>query len=125
MDFARVYSAQMNLSISMNSPDKMVIDDDWSDLSKIRQVPDIDRERLHDYRVNRLKGEMARLDVGLCVMVSPISLRYALDYRNYALFCSHIPCTYLFMGPDGEYVLHNAFDPDIPASRRKQGTHIS
>ena len=94
----------MNVNISMSSPDQMVIDDDWSDLSKIRQAPVIDRERLHGYRIDRLKGQMQRLDVGLCVMASPISLRYALDYRNYALFCSHIPCTYLFMDPDGEYV---------------------
>lgn len=88
-------------------------------------MPDIDLERLHSYRMSRIKAEMLRHDVGLCVMVSPISLRYTVNYRNYAAFMSHIPSTYLFLPADGEYMLYNAFEPDIAENKKRKGQHIA
>ncbi len=109
----------------MTSPDKMVQIDDWSDLSRFREVPPIDFERLHTYRMSRLKAEMLKHDVGLCVMVSPISLRYAVNYRNYAAFMSHIPSTYLFLPVEGDYLLYNAFEPDIADKNKRKGRPIA
>ena len=99
--------------------------DDWSDLSQFREVPSLDLERLHTYRQSRLKAEMQKHDVGLCVMMSPISLRYAVNYRNYALFMSHIPSTYLFLPTDGDYVLFNAFEPEIPEKHKRKGQAVA
>ena len=107
------------------SPDQMVMQDDWSDLSQFRTIPEIDIDRMHQYRLSRMKVEMQHHDVGLCVMVSPISLRYTINYRNYAAFMSHIPSTYLFLPTDGEVMLYNAFDPSVPASNKRKGQYIS
>jgi len=109
----------------MPSPDQMVQADDWSDLSQFREVPPIDLKRLHTYRMARLKAEMQKHDVGLCVMVSPISLRYAVNYRNYAAFMSHIPSTYLFLPVEGDYLLCNAFEPGIADKNKRKGRPIA
>ncbi len=109
----------------MLTPDELVIQENWSDLERIREKPDIDLEQLHAYRTTRLKQELRRHDVALCVMVSPISLRYAINYRNYAAFMSHIPCTYLFYPAEGNFILHNGFDPGIPARNQRTGYPIS
>jgi Xaa-Pro aminopeptidase len=45
----------------------------------------------------------------MCVLVNPISLRYAIDYRCYQLFQSHIPTTYLFLPQDGPIVMYGAY----------------
>lgn len=107
------------------TPDQLVIIDDWSDLVGSREMPEIDQERMHRYRLGRLLAEMHRRDVSLCVLVNPISLRYAIDYRNYALFNAHIPCTYLVLNREGHYVLHNAFEPNLPEQNRSSGRPIS
>lgn len=109
----------------MLTPDALVLRENWSDLEQIRRKPDIDLQRLHEYRTARLKQQMRRHDVALCVMVSPISLRYAINYRNYAAFMSHIPCTYLFYPLEGNFVLHNGFDPALPDRNKRKGRPIS
>ena len=93
------------------SPDQMITDDNWSDLSQHKKKPEIDSERLRTYRMQRLKTCMREADVALCVLVNPISLRYAVEYRNYALFQSHIPTTYLFLPLEGPVVIHGGYDP--------------
>lgn len=103
----------------------MIADDDWSDLQRFRQMPDIDTGRMHRYRIGRIKAEMAKMDVSLCVMVSPISLRYTLNYRNYAAFMSHIPSTYLFVTRADDFLLHAAFEPTIPRQHTANGQPIS
>ena len=111
--------------MKLTSPDQMVLDDNWSDLKQFQLMPDIDKERLHQYRSGRLIAEMQKHNVSLCIMVNPISLRYAINYRNYAAFMSHIPSTYLFMAVDGPVMLYNAFEPDLPNSSKRVGQHIS
>ncbi len=107
------------------SPDQAVIQDNWSDLRQFREMPEIDRDRMHQYRSGRLHREMEKHDVALCVMVSPISLRYALDYRNYAAFMSHIPCTYLFLPLDGPHMIYNGFEPNMSPRHMRAGQPIS
>ena len=107
------------------SPDQMITDDNWSDLSQFREKPEIDNDRLQAYRMARLKTAMREAEVSLCVLVSPISLRYAVEYRNYALFQSHIPTTYLFLPIEGPEVIHGGYDPSPAIKDIRPGRPIS
>jgi len=109
---------------SIQTTDAMVNVDEWSDLSQLHEKPNIDLEKLAAYRLARLRNEKQALDIALCIMVNPVSLRYALNYSNYALFSAHIPCTYLFLCQDS-YIIHNAFDPSIDTQRKRVGQPIS
>ncbi len=98
--------------MNKNSPDYLVTNDNWSELSQFREMPVIDHQRLNQYRLERIKQSLRKQDAAMCVLVNPISLRYAADYRNYALFQSHIPTTYLFVPVDGPVVIHGIYDPE-------------
>ncbi len=63
---------------------------------------------LHSYRLQRIKQGMQQIDIALCILCNPVSLRYAVDYRGYQLFQSHIPTAYLYVALDGPTVLHGA-----------------
>jgi len=93
------------------TPDSMVENDNWSDLSQFRQMPEIDFDTLYAYRMGRIKASLREQGAAMCVLVSPISLRYAVDYRTYGLFQSHIPSTYLFVPVDGPVVIHGVYGP--------------
>jgi Xaa-Pro aminopeptidase len=107
------------------STDQMLSDDNWSDLSQFRDKPEIDAQRLQEYRMGRLQAVMREADVALCVLVNPISLRYAVDYRNYALFQSHIPTTYLFVSVEGETAIHGCYDPSAAIKNIRPARPIS
>lgn len=92
------------------SPDGSVLHDNWSDLRQFRPMPDIDFKRLDGYRKARLREAMREAGVALCVLVSPITIRYAIDYNVFPLFQSHIPATYVFVPLDGPITLHLAAD---------------
>jgi Xaa-Pro aminopeptidase len=51
------------------------------------------------------------VDHGLAALVltNPLSIRYATDYRAYALFQSHIPSAYLFVPAEGAVVMFGAY----------------
>jgi len=79
-------------------------------------LPDIDFDRLRAYRLARLKASLQASDAAMGLLVSPISLRYAVDYGTYALFQSHIPNAYLFLPQEeGPSVLHGGYGPPPPA----------
>jgi Xaa-Pro aminopeptidase len=107
------------------NPDQMISDDNWSDLSRFREKPEIDNKRLQAYRMQRLKSCMLDADVAMCILVNPISLRYAVEYRNYALFQSHIPTTYLFLPIEGPVVIHGGYDPSPEIKDVRTGRPIS
>lgn len=94
-----------------NHPDHMVGNDTWSDLRQYRDMPEIDFDRMQVYRLARIKERLRETGAAMCLLVNPISLRYAVDYRAYALFQSHIPVTYLFVPQEGPVVLHGAWGP--------------
>ncbi|MGH1543151.1 MAG: M24 family metallopeptidase [Arenicella sp.] len=91
------------------SIDNMILNDNWSDLRQYQGMPDIDMERLYAYRLERIKAELRENELAMCVLVNPISLRYAVDYHCYSLFQAHIPTTYLFVSVDGPTVIHGAY----------------
>ncbi len=94
-----------------DTPDQMVTEDNWSDLLQYREMPDIDFDRLHAYRMARIRSSLRKADAAMCVLVNPVSLRYAVDYRTYGLFQSHIPTTYLFVPVAGPVIIHGVFGP--------------
>jgi Xaa-Pro aminopeptidase len=71
--------------------------------------PEVDLARLRRYRLGRVREVMAEADVALCILVNPISLRYAADFREYATFQAHIPTYYLFVPVAGPLVLHGSY----------------
>ena len=87
-------------------PDTMISSDDWSDLSKFQQPEPVDDDRLHAWRLSRLREKLLENDAAMCMLVSPISLRYAVDYRDYPLFQSHMPQAYVFLSANGPTVIH-------------------
>ncbi len=95
--------------MSSNPIDRLVLDDDWSDLKRLREMPKIDFDRLSAYRVARLREQLRLHDAAMVVLVNPISLRYAVDYRSYLLFQSHIPTSYLFLPQDGPIVMYGSY----------------
>ena len=78
------------------NPDSLICGDGWSDLTQHRQPEPVDDERLHRWRLSRLSGQLEQTGAAMCLLVSPVSLRYAVNYRDYPLFQSHMPQTYLF-----------------------------
>ena len=86
-----------------------VLSEQWSDLRRWRSPPVIDFERMAGYRMARLKQQLVLHDAAFCILVNPISLRYAVDYRSYLLLQSHIPTTYLFVPQDGPTVVYGAY----------------
>jgi Xaa-Pro aminopeptidase len=101
------------LPVRANPIDNWVLDDDWSDLARFREMPEINVERLYAYRRERLREQLRLHDAALCILVNPISLRYAVDYRSYLLFQSHIPTVYLLLPQDGPTVMYGCYC-DVP-----------
>ena len=99
--------------MSANSIDRLLLDDDWSDLRQFRELPEIDARRMAEYRLGRLREQLRLHDAALVILVNPISLRYAVDYRSYMLFQSHIPTVYLFLPQDGPTVFYGCYY-DVP-----------
>lgn len=100
-------------------PDDMVLEDHWSDITQYRELPEINFERLRSYRIERIRDELRKTGAAMCMLVSPISLRYAVDYRTYGLFQSHIPTTYLFVPVEGPIVVYAGYGdaPQIDDAR--------
>lgn len=107
------------------SPDEAVLRADWSDLSQYLTPPRVDFQQLHRYRLERLRQSLREADCAMAVLVNPISLRYAVDYRNYALFQSHIPTTYLFLPQEGPLVLHGAYTASSVVDEVRPGRALS
>ncbi|WP_201263204.1 hypothetical protein [Bradyrhizobium canariense] len=75
---------------------------------------DINMERLYAYRIERLRGALRNAGASMCVLISPISLGYAVDYRSFGLFQAHIPVTYLFLPVEGPLVIHEVTAQNKP-----------
>ena len=107
------------------NPDSLICDDDWSDLTQHRQPEPVDDERLHRWRLSRLRGQLEKTKAAMCLLVSPVSLRYAVNYRDYPLFQSHMPQTYLFLSMEGPTVIHGAMGGSSWADDTRAGRPIS
>ena len=108
-----------------SSPDSMILQDDWSDLRRYREIPEIDFDRLHTYRMERIKSALREAEASMCVLVNPVSLRYTVDYSPYPLFQSHIPPTYLFVPVDGPVVIYGVLGHVSPVDDARLARAIS
>lgn len=88
-------------------------------------MPEINIEALYAYRHARLRAELVAQDTDLAIFVNPISIRYAVDYRGYALFQSHIPLTYVFVPQEGPIVSFGAYGTPPGAAENRPGRPIS
>ena len=77
-------------------------------LPELIPAPAIDHSRMHQYRLQRIRQLLHRDEIAFCILVNPVSLRYAVDFREYGLFQSHIPMFYLFVPAAGPVVMHGA-----------------
>ena len=77
-------------------------------------MPDINFERMMHYRLERVRQQLRDSGAAMGIFVSPVSLRYAVGYRGYALFQSHIPSSYLFVAAVGPVVMHGIFGEPPP-----------
>ncbi|UTW13058.1 M24 family metallopeptidase [Marinobacterium rhizophilum] len=84
------------------------------ELIKAPALSDKDIQALCDYRLARIRAEMSRQGVSLCVLNNPVSLRYAINFDEYQLFQSHIPTCYLFVPLEGPLVMHGATGREWP-----------
>src|SRR5215831_9811934 len=65
----------------------------------------IDMPRMRAYRLRRLQDELARRDLGACVLFNPINIRYATGSRNFPVWGLHFPGRYVFVPVQGLPVL--------------------
>ncbi len=65
----------------------------------------IDFDRMRMYRLNRVRDQLVKHDVGACILFDPINIRYATDTRNMSLFAMHIMTRYLFVPASGPVIL--------------------
>ncbi len=91
------------------STDNHITQDNWSDLRQFRELPNVDFERLHAYRLGRIRAELKKSGAAMCIIHSPVSLRYTIDYDCYQLFQSHQPQAYVFVSLEGPTTLFGAY----------------
>ena len=107
----------------MTNPDQLLLNDEWSDLTRLRPLPQIDHERLYSYRVSWIREALRRHGASMVLLVNPVSLRYALDYRVYPIWQSHAHTTYAFVPLEGPIVAFNAYGMPPGADSVRIGRH--
>ena len=78
-----------------------------NELTKIIPAPKLSDpvlKDMFDYRLRRLRKSMNEKNVSLSILVSHVSLRYAIDFDEFQIFQSHIPTCYLFVPAEGGLV---------------------
>ena len=65
----------------------------------------IDFDRLRMYRLNRVREQLLKNDLGAFILFDPINIRYATDTRNMAVFSFHLMTRYVFIPANGPVIL--------------------
>jgi Xaa-Pro aminopeptidase len=69
-----------------------------ADLEPISPDSSIDIPRLRRYRLQRVRAEMATLEIAACILSDPVNIRYATDLRNMQIFTArNAPSRYLLL----------------------------
>jgi Xaa-Pro aminopeptidase len=69
----------------------------------------IDMARLRQYRLARVRAQLASRDYGACVLFDPINIRYATGTRNMQVWTQHSPDRYAFVPADGPVILFDGY----------------
>jgi len=75
--------------------------------------PPLDLDALRAGRLAQLRETMVDHGLDVCVLTNPMSLRYAVDYRGFPLYQSHIPSTYLMVPVEGPLVLYGGYSDSL------------
>lgn len=65
----------------------------------------IDMHAVRAFRLGRVRAEMERYGVDVCLLFDPVNIRYASDSRNMQVFSARNPARYLFVSLDGPVIL--------------------
>ena len=71
---------------------------------------EIDIDRLRSYRLDRVKKELAKKDIGACILFDPVNIRYALDTTNMSIYNMHNLTRYCFIPVSGPVILYEYFN---------------
>lgn len=99
--------------------------DDMLKNFELLPAPAFNIDSLRDNRLGKLRAEIRDRNVDLLILTNPISIRYATDFRTYALFNSHIPTSYVFVSGEGPVILHGAYGPPTTVDISRPGRPIS
>ena len=92
---------------------KILPDSNYSSkfISKKRLHEDeIDFDLLRSYRLDRVKKELAKRDIGACILFDPVNVRYALDTTNMSIYNMHNLTRYCFIPVSGPVILYEYFN---------------
>ncbi len=64
-----------------------------------------DMDVIRDYRLGRIRAELAAGDFAGAVLYDPINMRYALDSSNMQVWCMHNAVRYAFVATDGPAIV--------------------
>ena len=65
----------------------------------------INFDQMRMYRLNRVKKQLIKNDIGACILFDPINIRYATDTRNMSMYTMHIISRYVFIPAEGPVIL--------------------
>ena len=71
---------------------------------------EINFDRLRSYRLDRVKKELAKRDIGACILFDPVNVRYALDTTNMSIYNMHNLTRYCFIPVSGPIILYEYFN---------------
>ena len=71
---------------------------------------EINFDRLRSYRLDRVKKELAKRDIGACILFDPVNVRYALDTTNMSIYNMHNLTRYCFIPVNGPVILYEYFN---------------
>ena len=92
---------------------KIIPDSNYSPsfITKKRLYEDeIDFDQLRLYRLDRIKKELSKKDIGACILFDPVNIRYALDSVNMNIFTMHNLHRYCFIPVNGPIILFEFFN---------------
>ena len=68
----------------------------------------INFDRMRMYRLNRVRAQLLKSDIGACILFDPINIRYATDTRNMSMFTMHTLARYVFVPASDESRIRGA-----------------
>ena len=71
---------------------------------------EINFELLRSYRLERVKKELEKRDIGACILFDPVNVRYALDSTNMSVYNMHSLNRYCFIPVNGSVILFEFFN---------------
>jgi Xaa-Pro dipeptidase len=71
----------------------------------VSNLPGIDERSVRAYRLERVKAQLVRHDLGGIVLFDPINVRYATGSRNMQVWAMHNAMRYAFIAPDGPVIV--------------------